>query len=167
MKTILFDDPVFYDAKVQDLNTELEVLTWLQNQYPICRKGEVKEGTFPEVYYNSGTKNFKVMPEGMSVSFFTINGEITEVEEFDWNVPLSFYVWGNLTKMYPQKKYDYTGELIKDVIVILQKNSCTDLVIQTDNVFAEFTMLEKQLKQNAMRPFTAFKISFNTMITKC
>ena len=169
MNTVIYSDPVFYDKKVQELNTALEALTWLQNQYPICRVGEVDEGTFPEVYYNSGSvKNLKVMPQGRAVSFFTVNGDISETEEDPYYlVPLSIFVWADLTKIYPQKKYDYTGELIKDVIGILNDNSCTDKVIVTDNVFVGFTMLEKVLKQNVMRPYTSFRINFQTLITKC
>ena len=168
MKTVEFSAPVFFDKKVQDLNTELETLGWIENQYPICWKGEVEEGTFPEAYFNAGTKkNFRVLPEGRSLSFFMINGEITEVEEFDYNVHLSLYVWGDLLKIYPQKSYDYTAELIKEVMTILRKNSCNDIVIDTTDVFSEFTMLKKELQQNIMRPYMAFKISFTCLLKKC
>jgi len=167
MKTVEFDNPVFFDKKVQDLNTELESLGWIQAQYPICWKGEVEEGTFPEAYYGAGKKNFKVLPEGRSLSFFTIDGDINEIEDFDYEVPLSLFVWCDLLKVYPQKLYDYTGELIKDVIGILKANSCNDLIIKTDKVFDEYSLIQKQLQQNTMKPYTAFKISFKTLLTKC
>ena len=167
MKTVIYDSPVFYDHFVQDLNTELETLGWIESQYPICRKGEVKEGTFPEAYYNSGSKkNIKVLPEGNSISFFMINGTISEVEDFHYRIPLSLFVWGDMTKIYPQKKYDYTGELLKDVIGVLKKNSCDDLQIEIEGAFKDFSMIEKIL-QRETRTFTAFRINFTTTITKC
>jgi hypothetical protein len=168
MKTIEFASPVFFDKKVQDLNTELESLGWIANQYPICYKGENEQGTYPEVYYNDGSsKNLMAMPEGNAMSFFTIEGDIIEIEEFHFSVPLALTVWADLTKVYPSKAYDYTGELIKDVIGVLQANSCNDLKIQTQGVFEDYSFLESKLQQNVMRPFTAFKISFECIMTKC
>ena len=82
MKTIGFTSPYFYDSKVQDLNTKLEVLTWIESQYPICHMGKSEDGTFPEAYYNDGgIKNLRVMPSGKSISFFMIEGNIEQVEE--------------------------------------------------------------------------------------
>jgi len=167
MKTIQYSDPVFYDKKIQTLNEKLDVLGWIENIYPVCWKGESEEGTFPEVYYNSGVVNFRALPEGQSISFFTINGVMSEVDEYQFTVPFSLYVWGDLKKIYKKKSYDYTGELIKEVIGVLRKNSCNDLEIITDNVFSEFSYLEKSLQQVTMRPFTAFRINFTTLLTTC
>ena len=168
MKTIEFANPVFYDKKVQTLNTALEALGWIESQYPICFIGQTEEGTFPEVYYNDGSnKNLRVMPEGKSLSFFQIDGEIDEVEEYHYTVPLSLTVWGDLRKIYPHKPYDYTAELIKEVIGILKANGCNDLRIMTDQTLDEFTYLQKILNQNTMRPWTAFKIMFTCLMTKC
>lgn len=168
MKTIGFTSPYFYDSKVQDLNTKLEVLTWIESQYPICHMGKSEDGTFPEAYYNDGgIKNLRVMPSGKSISFFMIEGNIEQVEEFHFRVPMALYVWADLTKAYTTKPYDYTAELLKDVIGVLENNSCNDMVISTDEVFENFTYLQKVLDQNTMRPYTAFKISFNCLLQKC
>lgn len=166
--TVPYSSPVFFDKKVDALNTELETLGWISKQYPICFLGETEEGTFPEVYYNDGTKkNLKVMPEGDAISFFVVNGEIEQVEEFHYRLPLSLIVWADLSHVYQNKAYDYTSELVKDVIGILENNSCNDLVIEVNNVFNEYTFLQKLLNQNTMRPYTAFRINFTTIITKC
>jgi hypothetical protein len=168
MKTIGFTSPYFYDSKVQDLNTKLEALTWIESQYPICHMGKSEDGTFPEAYYNDGgIKNLRVMPSGKSISFFMIEGNIEQVEEFHFRVPMALYVWADLTKAYTTKPYDYTAELLKDVIGVLENNSCNDMVISTDEVFENFTYLQKVLDQNTMRPYTAFKISFNCLLQKC
>jgi hypothetical protein len=168
MKTIGFTSPYFYDSKVQDLITKLNTLSWIENQYPICHMGKSEEGTFPEAYYNDGgIRNLRVMPEGNTISFFMIEGNIEQVEEFHYRVPLALYVWADLTKVYTTKPYDYTAELLKDVIGILDDNGCNDLVISVDEVFENFTYLQKVLDQNTMRPYTAFKISFSCLLTKC
>ena len=168
MKTIGFTSPYFYDSKVQDLITKLNTLSWIENQYPICHMGKSEEGTFPEAYYNDGgIRNLRVMPEGNTISFFMIEGNIEQVEEFHYMVPLALYVWADLTKVYTTKPYDYTAELLKDVIGILDDNGCNDLVISVDEVFENFTYLQKVLDQNTMRPYTAFKISFNCLLQKC
>jgi hypothetical protein len=168
MKTVEFVNPVFYDKKVQSLNTELESLGWIENQYPVVFKGEVDQGTYPEAYYNDGSsKNLMAMPEGDSISFFTVEGEIKQVDEYYFDVPLALTVWADLTEVYPSKNYDYTGELIKDVIGVLQDNSCNDLSIKLNDVFDEYSFLDGKLQQNVMRPYTAFKVSFNCMISKC
>jgi hypothetical protein len=167
MKTVEFLNPVFFDKKVQDLNTELETLGWIESQYPICQRGEMEEGSYVEAYYNDGSmKNLRVMPEGNSLSFFEIAGDIVQVEEYNYTVPLSLTVWADLRKVHTTKDYDYTAELIKDVIGILKKNGCNDLIIKTDQVMEE-SFLQKKLNQNTMRPWTAFKISFTCLLTTC
>jgi hypothetical protein len=168
LQTVEFSSPVFFDKKVQDLNTELATLGWISKLYPIAWKGEDNEGEFPEVYYNDGSnKNLRVMPDGNSISFFQIEGDITEIEDYWYNIPLSLTVWTNLKLVYPTKKYDYTAELISDVLTILRNNSCNDMVISTDQVLEEFSYLQKMLKQNTMRPYTAFKITFSITATAC
>ena len=168
MKTIAFSSPVFADKKVQELNIKLATLGWIQNQYPICWKGEVSEGTFPEVYYNDGSnKNLRVMPEGNSMSFFQINGNITEVEEFHFTIPLKLIVWADLCKVYPNKKYDYTFELVKEVVTILHNSSCNDITIDTTDVFNEFTFLQKMLNQNTMKPYSVFSVTFTCLSNLC
>lgn len=168
MRTIEFDDPVFYDKKIQELNVLLEALDWIENQYPICQKGETEEGTFPEVYFNDGTeKNIQVLPEGSAVSFFQIEGDIIGNDEFDYEIPFSLTVWADLTEIHPEKSYDYTSELVSDVLGVLNDNSCYDLKIKTADALEDFTMLQKLLKQPQMRPYTAFKISFKCNLTKC
>jgi hypothetical protein len=82
-------------------------------------------------------------------------------------VPLALVVWADLTKVYPAKKYNYTTELLEDVVKKLRDNSCNDITIQTDKVFEGFSDLDKSDFQNIMLPYTAFKINFNCLLTLC
>lgn len=167
----LFTNPVFYNKKVQELNSKLSELGWIEVIQPIARIGEDEKGTFPEVYYNDGSrKNIRIMPEGNSWSFFMLNGDIiqTNNDEGIWyTVPLSLYVWADLTKVYPAKNYDYTDELIRDVANVLEENACIDLVIITNNVFDQFNEYDLNKNQNMMLPYTGFKINFLCDLTMC
>jgi hypothetical protein len=166
-----FVSPKFYDKKVQDLNAKLLTLGWIENIYPIAQIGISDGVTFPEVYNNDGKRvSTRIYPNGESLSFFMINGEINSINTDDDNthfvVPLSLIVWADLTKVYA-KSYNYTTELIEDVVKQLRDNSCNDITIQTSNVFEGFTDLEKSDFQNVMLPYTAFKINFTCLLTLC
>lgn len=166
--TVPFITPIFYDKFVQDVNTKLDALGWISKVYPVAWMGYEAEGTFPEVYYNNGSrKNIRVMPEGAAISFWQVDGDIMEVEEFHFQAQMSLTVWADLRKVNSSKSYDYTPELIKDVVNVLRKSSCNDLVISVDQVMDEFSYLQKVLQQNTMRPYTAFKIDFSCLVGIC
>jgi len=167
-----FDNPKFYDKKVQELNEKLDLLNWIENIYPIVQTGFFDGVTFPEVYNNNGSKkNTRVYPKGNSISFFKVEGEINGVDRDDddmhFIVPLSLTVWADLKKVYPYKEYNYRSELISDVMTVLRSNSCYDITLQLDNVFEGYTDLEKENNQNTMLPYTAFKINFSCTLTTC
>jgi hypothetical protein len=167
-----YGNPKFYDKKVQDLNEVLKTLGWIENIYPIARIGVDEDKTFPEVYRNDGSRvSERIYPGGSSLSFFRIEGDINGVDldddDMHFVVPFSLTVWVDLTKVFPYKEYDYTSELIKDVVDKLKANSCNDIIIQTDNVFDGFSDLEKGMFQNVMLPYSAFKINFKTILTTC
>jgi hypothetical protein len=171
-----FTSPKFYDKKIQDLNSKLTVLGWIQNIYPLAQIGvsdaDGKDVTFPEIYNNDGGKaSTRIYPSGKSLSFFLMNGDINGIDSNDddthFVVPLALVVWADLTKVYPAKKYNYTTELLEDVVKKLRDNSCNDITIQTDKVFEGFSDLDKSDFQNIMLPYTAFKINFNCLLTLC
>jgi len=163
-----FTTPYSYNKKVQEINASLNDLGWIEKIYPIVWRGEEEEGTFPEAYNNDGTKkNIRVMPEGKAISFFQIEGDMVEIDEYYFNTTMSITVWGDLRKIYKTKKYDYTIELINSIVSILRFHSCTDISINVDDVFSDFSLLQKQINQNTMRPYAAFKITFNTLLTIC
>ncbi len=164
-----FTTPTFYNKRVQEINEKFDDLGWIETILPLARIGQDEQGTYPEVYKNDGSRvNIRVMPEGESWLFWRIEGEITETEIEDWyNVPMSVTVWADLTKVYPAKNYDYTAELMKDVIGVLKTNSCNDIRINVDNIFEGFSELEKIEKQNTMLPYTAFKVFFNILSFPC
>jgi hypothetical protein len=162
-----FTTPILFDKVAQELNTALGSM--FDDQFPVCSVGIEAEETFPEVYKNDGSKiSYRVMPDtARSLSFFTVEGEMTELEEFYFAIPMALTVWVNLKEHNISKAYDYTAELIKDVYNKLRAYGCYDVTINVNDPFEGFSMLQLNVAANTMRPYSAFKISFVKNINVC
>ena len=158
----VFATPRFYDKKVQEINTELSTLSWLESVFPVTFRGEDTEGTYPEAYLNDGSKtSVRVLPSGNSVSFFRIRGAAQLDESDHFKTDLSLYVWADLTKADTTKLYNYRADMINDCRRVLNRHSCYDYSVDTKDVFNGFSQLEKLVNQNTMLPNTAFRIDFS------
>ena len=162
-------NPLLYDKIAQELNDKLYLLGHIDDLYPVCFTGYDDEDTYPEVYVNDGTKvSLRVLPDSTkSLSFFTVIGDMTELEEYHMEVSMGYCVWMNLQKVAPAKKYDFTTEIIRDCFNTLRDYGCYDLVVDVNTPFDGFTQLSNQLTANLMRPYSGFKISFNKTIDVC
>ena len=168
MTVLYYASPTFYNKWVQDVNEYLSALPWLENIYPIARVGVDEEGTFPEVYRNDGErKSERIFPHGNSISFFEVGGYAQIEDDFWYSVDMSVIVWADLTKAYPDKNYDYTIELINDVVAILEMNGAYELDIDESTPFENYSQLEKIINQNTMRPHSAFRIDFTVNLLLC
>jgi len=165
--TTSFSSPILYDEVAQDINTKLS--SKFDDQYPVCFVGEENDETFPVVYENDGTRvNFRVMPDNTrSMSFFTIEGELVENEEYHLTAPMAITCWVNLEKYNTSSDYnfDYTTEIIKEVFNVLRGYGAYDLSVNVHDPFEGFSML--QPKTNMLRPYSGFKISFSKTIKVC
>jgi len=162
-----FTSPILYDKVAQEINTKLG--STFDDQYPVCWTRTEEEETVPEVYNNDGTKvNLRVMPDtARSLSFFTVEGELVELDEFYFSCPMALTFWVNLQKYDVTKSYDYTAELIKEVTNIIRDYGGYDFSVNVVNPFENFSMLEKEVAANTMRPYTAAKISFTCNAQIC
>lgn len=163
---VLFSSPILYDKIAQEINASMSLF---DDQFPVVWTRTEEDQTVPEVYVNDGNKiNLRVMPNTFrSMSFFTVEGDMVELDEDDYRVPMAITCWVNLQKYDDLKQYDYTSELIRDVTNILKKYGCYDLSVNVNNPFEGFSMLQKEVTENIMRPYSAFKISFNKTIIIC
>lgn len=163
-----FANPKFYDKVIQEINTDLDALGWIEFVHPLSQIGEDEEGTFPEVYKNDGSKiSIRIFPTGNSLSFFTLESAV-QIDESDFfRVDLGLIVWADLTKVFPSKDYNYTTELLEAVRGVLNSHSAYEYNIEFQEVFSEYTQLEKLINQNVMLPNTAFKINFAVTLTMC
>lgn len=161
-----FSSPLLYDKIAQEINTALG--STFDDQYPVCWMRTEEGETIPEVYKNDGSKiNFRVMPNSVrSMSFFIIEGDIDELDEWSFQVPMAIICWLNLTE-YSSSEYDYTTEIIRTVYNVLREYGCYDMSIDVNDPFGGFTMLEKEKASNTMRPYSAFKVSFSKNIGMC
>jgi hypothetical protein len=162
-----FSDPILFDKIAQEINTALD--SKFDVQYPVCWTRTEAEETVPEVYLNDGTRiNLRVMPnESRSLSCFTVEGELDELDEDDFSCPMAITVWVNLQEHDTTKAYDYTSELVRDVYNVLKGYGCYDMSVNLNDPFEGFTMLAKEVDENTMRPYSAFKISFVKTIRIC
>jgi len=162
-----FSNPILFDKIAQEINTALG--SKFDDQYPVCWTRTEEELTVPEVYKNDGSKiDFRVMPnEFRSLSFFTVEGDLIELDEMDFDCPMAITCWVNLQLYDDTKLYDYTSELIRDVTNVLRKYGCYDLSVNVLNPFENFSMLQKEIDENTQRPRSAFKISFTKTVRIC
>lgn len=167
MDVIQFSNPVLYNKIAQELNDELYKLGIIDDLYPVCSIGVEAEETFPEVYINDGTKkNLRALPQTLrAMSFFVVNGEMSDIDELHLSVPMGLIVWMNLKKADPGKSYDYTAEIIKLVYNVLKNYGCYDLSIDINNPFEEFSMLSN--KAINMRPHSVFRVNFTKTVSIC
>ena len=167
MTIATFTTPVLYDKIAQEINTALS--SKFDDQYPVCWTRTENDETVPEVYQNDGTKiNLRVMPDKVrSMSFFTVESDLVELDEEDFACPMALTCWVNLQDYDDSKEYDYTSELIRDVYNVLKDYGCYDMNINVNDPFEGFTMLEKEKQANIMRPLSAFKIAFSKNVAVC
>ena len=91
-----------------------------------------------------------------------------EIDYYDQTAKyfLSTTFWGFLTLIDPGITTDFTGNLIRDAIAVLQRCQCGDITVEEnpEKIFDNFTALKQEKNQYLLRKYTAFKIRF-TLIT--
>lgn len=145
-------------------------LGWLERCYHIARVGVDKEqkGDYPQIYKNDGTnENFNIRPDNKIASycFFEVDSPFkTDFENDTLTCYFSIVFWNNLKLIDVSKQYDYTSELVKDVIDQLQIFQPENLEVETrpEKIFDKYSGLQQELKQHLMRQYSGFKISFET-----
>jgi hypothetical protein len=153
----------------QELNTQINLLSHIDDLYGVCFVGYDDEETYPEIYVNDGTKvNLRIMPDTTkSISFFIVTGEMVEVDEEAFAIPMAYCVWMNLTKVDPAKAYDFTTEIIRDCYNVITKYGAYDVTVEVNEPYPEFTQLSKQVSANIMRPYSGFRIEFMKNVQSC
>ena len=176
MKTIPYlTNPRLYARVVQKIRQYFDNnIAWLDYSYPIAIVGYIidkdeEEHTYPMVYSGDGsTSHYDIRPDSSvgAYCFFEMR-EPTSMEDVEegtiYNLSVIFHA--RLDLCYPAKaNYDYTAELIAEVIGHLKNINLNARVINYDinpeTVFEKYSDLEQITTQWAMKPGTAFKINF-------
>jgi len=174
-------DPVLVDKFVQEIQIQIEQFPWVGESYGLVGEGVDKDGKkYPQIYLNDGTwRSVSLLPDTnkKSLSYFSLDGNVVVDTTDDYEslvIPLALYFWGRLDKMLIRKKYDYTSELINDMLYLLlslpkepQTNieRVEDIQYNTDfnSLFGRFNYAEQDT-QILTKMYTGFVIRF-TLIT--
>jgi len=156
--------PKLTDAIVQQLQTSLHELSWLEYVFPICEINEDDEGnTYPACYLEDGTTEYQsIMPDDTvrAFSFFVDNlfdrGRDGELNTYN----LTLYVWARLDAIQSNAN-DFTMSLVNDVLGKLEDNECFNMATTLRSPFSEFSMLDQFDKSNIKRKRTGFRIDFS------
>ena len=115
---------------------------------------------------NDGTnENYDIRPDNTVPSYCFFEVEKPYAIDF-YDVKATYFLsvtfWGNLNLIDTEKNYDYTGELIRDVVKLLERKESGDLTIEEnpEKVFTKYSALKQDANQYLMRRYTAFKITF-------
>ena len=88
-------------------------------------------------------------------------------EDFNLEVPMAYILWMNLLLVDATKEYDYTSEIIRDVYNVLNDYGCYDIAVDINEPFEGFSLLDKDITANTMRPYSAFRMNFNKTVSIC
>lgn len=156
--------PKLTDAIVQQLQTSLHELTWLEYIFPIAEVNEDDDGnTYPVCYLEDGTWEYEaLLPDDdvKSFSFFIDNGFNQGFDGELNTYNLSLYVWARLDSIETNAN-DFTMALVSDVLGKLEENECFAVSTTFRNPFSDFTMLDQFDKSNIKRKRTGFRIDFS------
>ncbi len=160
------------DSRIaQNIQVYLDTnLGWADRIYHIARAGKDKEqkGDYPQISANDGSDtNYNIRPDNSigSYAFFEVDQPFrVDYENDEITCFFSIVFWNNLKLIDPGKQYDYTSELIKDVLDKLQTFSAQGVEVETrpERIFDKYSGLQQELKQHLMRQYSGFKISFET-----
>lgn len=161
--------PQLADQAVANLQADFVAnLAWLNKVFPLVHPAQdSNEQIFPSVYNNDGTiKNIDIRPDKSveSYAFFELNSSpVIDFENFQATYNLGIVVWLDLRTCISSKSYDYTHELIQDVLARVNKQDVLGsptYSIQPEEIFKNYQGLQQRDKQFLMRPFSAFRIDF-------
>lgn len=176
MKTVpYFLNPKLHNRVVQKIREYFrDNISWLSYIYPIARVGEDAEGnTYPQIYKGDGTEeHYDIRPDWSvnSYCFFELVDPVVLSDDddgTDYRFNVIFYA--RLDKVDSTKNYDYTAELIAEVILHLKALDAHEIEYYTnpEEIFTRYTELEQAATQMLMKHGTAFKISFYIKDFEC
>jgi hypothetical protein len=178
---ITYSSPVLLAKLVQGMNENLKQnLDWMELTYPVAKTVYINrddtEYRFPGVYKNDGSAyHIAIAPDHKvrSFSFFEIADSFEidgESEPFgisgNTSFPVSLIVWANLPKINAGKSYDFTEELIQDILQNGKMKDVPGLVdiqdfsieMRTEEVFVRYDYDQAE-RQFMLFPYSAFKIN--------
>jgi len=173
-------DTKLHDKVVEKVRQFFDTnIDWLEYSYPIVYVGvsdtEAGEVTYPQCYAQDGsTEHYRIFPDNITKAFcfFELN-DSTEMQNDDgyFVYSLSVVFYARLDLVEPYKSYDFTAELIAEVIGLLKTPTINAFDISyernPENVFDRYNELDQLFAQQLMKHGTGFKITFSMYDSEC
>lgn len=182
---ITYNSPVLLGKLIQGINENLKQnLDWLELTYPVAKTVYITrddtEYRFPGVYKNDGSSyHIAIAPDEKVRAFsffeiadsFEIDGESNPFDiSGNTSFPVSLIVWANLPKIYAGRSYDFTEELIQDILQNGKMRDITGLIdiesvnieMRTEEVFVKYDF-DQTDRQFMLYPYSAFKINMTLL----
>lgn len=158
---------------IEDLQALFASKVYLDVIYPEAKVGrqqlEDTVHTFPRVYLNDGgTDYIDVMPDDKLKGYTFFETEIDSYNraEEEFTVNISQVFWFNQKKI-DDRTYDYTHELIADILKTYELNSdiTEDIEINTtlEDIYNRYDLPQERV-QHLMYPFTGVKFTFTVTV---
>lgn len=157
----------------QEVQDELAALSWMDRAYHIARIGvnASENVTYPQIYLNDNTsEHANIRPDNEIGAYSFIEEDSPHrisINDDELRCFFSVVVWGNLDIIDNLKTYDFTSELINDVVGALANMGASDISFddRPEVIFNKYTGVTQELKQHLMRRYTAFKVTFEIITT--
>jgi hypothetical protein len=171
MKIPINTEKKLADGVIETIRQKLISLNYISEIFPAAKIGKRENGsTYPAVYMQDGNqKILDLTPnsEYKSYVFFEKRDYNISTFETDLNAyNLSLIFWGQMNLIDATKKYDYTDEIVSEIIKKLRFLGGGNFTVIFENVFEKYN-LHKSLKQFFMYPFNSFKINFQIFSRTC
>ena len=160
------------DQVIELIRAKLDDFTWIDEVYPAAKvMTRDNSETYPGVYVQAGNKKIlDLTPKTSLKSYvffekrdpYNISYQVGEKNTYN----LSLIFWGQMNQIDKTKEYDYTDELVKEIVEVLRTFSVTGIQVYFDNVFSRYTLHNSE-KQMFMYPYSAFKIDFTIKGKSC
>jgi hypothetical protein len=175
----ILSNPKLADAVIKWFQVDFQTnIAWFTSNGIKWVYGKIVAGvtpdklTYPKMFNPSDKDSYDIEPDSnqKAYGFFRVVNSFKEEDNiFRYN--LDFIVWGNLSLVDPTKNYDFTSELIQDVLDRLNamyplNNIDLDSINVFENpedVFTEYSFILQEKTQHLMKPYFGFRINFDVL----
>ena len=163
MKTIpIILSKTGFDLLIEQLRTDLENSSYSPKTFPAVKKGIRETKTFPECYMNDGTiESIAIIPDNSENYFIFFEKGNANFDEYNGlnNYDFSLIAWFNLKSLDENKTYDFSEEIIKEIIDILNGFNSTNIVCQYNYNFQDYSLINQKKMQFLTYPYNSVKIN--------
>jgi len=154
------------DFAIEKIREKLQSLTWLDEVYPAVQVGVRENGdTYPQLYIQAGgQKILDLTPDTAKKSYIFFEKGKTEVLGEENIYDISLIWWGQLDAIDNTRQYDYTTELVAEIVTILKDLGAYNITIDYSGAFANYNLHDTRM-QFLMYPYSSFRVDFSIIFS--